>query len=65
MDFAWYHDESDSDLLKNMSNGTEIEKLAVDILKYLGTCERKMIQSEQNKRKTSAVNWYKRLFEGS
>ena len=65
MDFAWYHDGSDSDLLKNMSNGTEIEKLAVDILKYWERAGTKDDPVEQNKRKTSAVNWYKRLFEGS
>lgn len=34
MDFVWYYDGLDSDLLKNMFNGIEIEKLVVDILKY-------------------------------
>ncbi len=65
MDFAWYHDGSDSTLLKNMSSGTDTESLAVDILKHWERAGTKDDPVEQNKRKTSAINWYQRLFEGS
>lgn len=65
MDFAWYHDGSDSELLKNMSKGTDIDGLAVEILKYWERAGTKDSPIEQAKRKTSANEWYSRLFEGS
>lgn len=65
MDFAWNHDGSDSELLRNMSKGKSIDDLAVDILKYWERAGTKDDPLEQLKRKTSARNWYKRLFEGS
>ena len=65
MDFAWNHDGSDSELLKKMSEGTSVDALAVDILKYWERAGTKEDPVEQLKRKNSANNWYKRLFEGS
>lgn len=65
MDFAWYHDGSDSELLKNMSKGTDIDGLAVEILKYWERAGTKDSPIEQAKRKTSANEWYSLLFEGS
>lgn len=65
LDFAWYHDGSDSELLKRMSQGTDINSLAVDILKYWERAGTKDDPIEQVKRKTIANNWYKRLMTGS
>ncbi|MDN3201708.1 phage tail tip lysozyme [Enterococcus faecalis] len=65
MDFAWNHDGADSTLLKNMSKHNDVEKLAVDILKLWERAGTKDDPVEQIKRKTSAMNWYKRLTSGS
>lgn len=65
MDFAWNHDGSDSELLKKMSKGTDVNTLAVDILKHWERAGTKDDPIEQTKRKTSANNWYKRLSTGS
>lgn len=65
LNYAWNHDSSDSELLKNMANGTSIDGLAVDILNYWERAGTKDDLLEQTKRKISANQWYKRLFEGS
>lgn len=64
MDFAWNHDSSDSDLLKRMSKHNDVNQLAIDILKLWERAGTKDDPIEQNKRKTSANNWYKRLTMG-
>lgn len=48
-----------------MSQGTDINSLAVDILKYWERAGTKDDPLEQLKRKTSVNNWYKRLTTGS
>ena len=65
MDFAWNHDGADSTLLKNMSKSKDVEKLAVDILKLWERAGTKDDFIEQVGRKTSAMNWYKRLTTGN
>lgn len=65
LDFAWYHDGSDSGLLKRMSQGIDINSLAVHILEYWERAGTKDDPIEQVKWKTSANNWYKRLMKGS
>ena len=65
MDYAWNHDGADSTLLKNMSKHKDVEKLAVDILKLWERAGTKDNPIEQVGRKTSAMNWYKRLTTGN
>ncbi|MHC5216825.1 phage tail tip lysozyme [Enterococcus sp. LJL128] len=65
LDFAWNHDGSDSSLLKSLSVQQDLNQTAVDILVKWERAGTKNNPVEQNRRKTSANNWYNRLAKGS
>ncbi|EGO2723793.1 CHAP domain-containing protein [Enterococcus faecalis] len=65
LEYMWKHDGSDSELLKRMSKSSDVNQLAIDILKYWERAGTKDDPNEQIKRKTSANNWYKRLSTGT
>ncbi|MBS7576972.1 MULTISPECIES: phage tail tip lysozyme [unclassified Enterococcus] len=64
LEFAWDHDSTDSQLLKNLSKGTDLNQLTIDILVKWERAGTSGDTIEQARRKTKASDWYKRIVTG-